>query len=56
MRLVDRLLRRSRTAEQIAESKAARAEARWLHDEQVSDRSYVRFGPRNAIPPKHEHN
>ena len=34
----------------VAQREAERAEAAKLKDELITDRAYVRFGPRNSVP------
>jgi len=55
MKLIDRLLgREQREPGDIAERERELAEAQRIHDDQVTDRSYVRFGPRQALPQEHD--
>jgi hypothetical protein len=37
-------------AEDVAQRELERAEAAKLKDELITDRAYVRFGPRNSVP------
>ena len=41
---------RRRPPVDVAAREAERAEAAQLKDEQITNRAYVRFGPRNSVP------
>ena len=47
-RLIEKLRHSPET--DVAQREAERAEAARLKDEQITDRAYVRFGPRNSVP------
>jgi len=50
--VLERLIRRFRrpSLKDVAQREAERAEAARLKDELITNRAYVRFGPRNSLP------